>query len=69
MKQQIRFKVFSSADELDLERQLNTWAESLPEGAVVRRTQLSTGNPGYAAFVLYALVNYTVPVDDGKAPS
>lgn len=48
-----RFKVFASAMPHELELLLNKWAETLPPGTKIRRTQLAGRESGWAALVNY----------------
>ncbi len=56
----IKFKVFGEESGRDLERLLNEWAESLPPGTRIRRTQLAADTTK-DHLMLYALVNYELP--------
>ena len=57
-----RFKVAGSDRPRELEDILNAWAEELPQGAKIRRTQLAaTPSPNDEPDWLYALISYELP--------
>lgn len=52
----VRFRVLGETTPEELERQLNRWADELPPGTKVRRTQLCCSDR-----IIFALVNYELP--------
>lgn len=59
-----RFKVVVGKGVHELEDRLNAWADKLPEGAKIRRTQLAAVlAPDDEPDWLYALVSYDLPAE------
>lgn len=63
-----RFKLFSGTSPAEIEAEMNAWAESLPPGSKVRRTQLAAAAPPDAPAVFNLAVHVYVLVSYEPAP-